>query len=92
MISKYERRETRPESVQQENREKPAQAAKRSDAPAGGIPAELVTLLRDSILNLNQKFDTFSNSVTDKIDKIERNYDDLSLKIDSLAPKTQKDH
>jgi len=35
-------------------------------------------------MNLNSKFDKFNESVTGKIDKIERNYADLSAKIDNL--------
>ena len=37
-------------------------------------PADLVALLRDSIMNLNSKFDKFSETVSDKITTIERNY------------------
>lgn len=50
------------------------------------LPAELVTLLRDSILNLNAKFDAFNSTITEKIERIERNYDELSVKITSFAP------
>ena len=47
--------------------------------------ADLVALLQQSIQNLNSKFDKFNETVTGKIESIERNYDDLSHKIDHLA-------
>ena len=43
---------------------------------------DIVSMLRDSIMSLNQKFDTFNTTVTTKIDAIESNYVDLNSKID----------
>lgn len=57
--------------------------SKNQDAHA--LPADLVALLRDSILNLNQKFDSFNQTINEKIEKIERNYEDLSTKLDNLG-------
>lgn len=50
--------------------------------------ADLMAMLRDSIMNLNQKFDRFNETVTGKIEKIERNYEQLSAKIDTLGSGT----
>ena len=46
---------------------------------------DLVALLRDSIMNLNSKFDKFNETVTCKIETIEKNYANLNAKIDSLS-------
>ncbi len=35
-------------------------------------------------MNLNQKFDSFNNTMTEKITRIERNYDELSVKMSSI--------
>ena len=49
----------------------------------GGLSqADLIAQLRDSIQNLNSKFDHFSESVQTKISLIETNYKSLSHKID----------
>ena len=42
-------------------------------------------MLRDSIVNLNSKFDMFNANITEKIERIERNYDELSVKISSFG-------
>lgn len=44
-----------------------------------------MAMLQASITNLNQKFDRFNDTVTEKIDKIEKNYETLNAKIDSLG-------
>ena len=44
-------------------------------------------MLHSSIMNLNQKFDKFNETVTNKITTIERNYEDLNSKIDDIASK-----
>ena len=45
---------------------------------------DLVKLLQESILLLTQKFDSFNDTVTDKITAIERNYEELNAKVDNL--------
>ena len=55
----------------------------------GANAANLVALLHDSIMSLNSKFDKFNETVSTKIDNIERNYDDLNAKIDRLAHESQ---
>ena len=42
-------------------------------------------MLRDSIANLNTKFDTFNERISGKITAIERNYENLNTKIDNMA-------
>lgn len=46
-------------------------------------------MLRNTILDINQKFDAFNSTISDKIERIERNYDDLNSKLDSLVPRVQ---
>ena len=45
---------------------------------------DLMALLQASIANLNSKFDKFNDTVTQKITVIEKNYETLNAKIDSL--------
>lgn len=49
----------------------------------GKIDADLMTMLR----NLNTKFDNFNETISSKISLIEKNYQDLNVKIDSIASK-----
>lgn len=49
----------------------------------GKIDADLMTMLR----NLNTKFDNFNETISSKISLIEKNYQDLNVKIDSMASK-----
>ena len=44
-------------------------------------------MLHNSIMNLNQKFDKFNETVTSKITTIERNYEELNSKIDDIVSK-----
>jgi len=46
-------------------------------------------LLRNTILDINQKFDTFNTVISDKVERIERNYEDLNSKLDTLVTKAQ---
>ena len=46
---------------------------------------DLVTLLHESILNLNTKFDKFNENVNGKISAIERNYEKLNARIDKFT-------
>ena len=54
---------------------------------AGSVPdsTDLVTLLHESILNLNTKFDKFNENVNGKISAIERNYEKLNARIDKFT-------
>ena len=45
---------------------------------------DLMAMLQASIANLNSKFDKFNDTVTQKICVIEKNYETLNAKIDSL--------
>ena len=60
-----------------------------SNEIAGGVPvalpSDLVNLLKTSIDLLNQKFDSFSNSVSTKIERIEQNYEQLNSRIEVLG-------
>ena len=49
-------------------------------ARAPSAQADLVNLLKD----LNKKFDDFNNKMTTKIDTIEKNYEELSGKLDRI--------
>ena len=51
-----------------------------SQAPSSQA-ADLVNLLR----NLNKKFDDFNDKMTTKIDTIEKNYEELSSKLDKMS-------
>ena len=53
-------------------------------------PADLVTLLHESIQNLNTKFDKFNENVSGKISAIERNYQQLNARIDMLTMEESK--
>jgi len=44
-----------------------------------------MAFLKNSLMNLNSKFDQMNEKVTGKIDSIEKNYENLNSKIDSLA-------
>ena len=44
-------------------------------------------MLTDSIANLNTKFDKFNDTISGKINQIENNYNEMSMKIDSIREK-----
>lgn len=63
---------------------------KQQKADSSKDSVDLVTLLHESILNLNTKFDKFNESVTGKISAIERNYKQLNARIDMLTMEERK--
>ena len=63
---------------------------KQQKAGSSKAPADLVTLLHESIQNLNTKFDKFNESVSGKISAIERNYQQLNARIDMLTMEESK--
>ena len=58
---------------------------KQQKAGSGKDSTDLVTLLHESILNLNTKFDKFNENVNGKISAIERNYEKLNARIDMIT-------
>ena len=58
---------------------------KQQKAGSGKDSTDLVTLLHESILNLNTKFDQFNENVNGKISAIERNYEKLNARIDMIT-------
>ena len=58
---------------------------KQQKAASSTDSTDLVTLLHESILNLNTKFDKFNESVSGKISAIEMNYNHLNARLDELA-------
>lgn len=58
---------------------------KQQKAGSGTDSTDLVTLLHESILNLNTKFDKFNENVNGKISAIERNYEKLNARIDKFT-------
>ena len=58
---------------------------KQHNAGSGKDSTDLVTLLHESILNLNTKFDKFNENVNGKISAIERNYEKLNARIDMIT-------
>ena len=58
---------------------------KQQKASSGIDSTDLVTLLHESILNLNTKFDKFNENVNGKINAIERNYEKLNARIDMIT-------
>ena len=51
---------------------------------------DIISQLRDSIENLNSKFDSFNETISNKITVIEENYQDLNAKIDALTVKVDQ--
>ena len=73
------------EEVKEVKKGKNVTWGKQQKATSSKEDSDLVTLLHESILNLNTKFDQFNESVTGKISTIEQNYKQLNARIDMLA-------